>query len=273
MNYRFPEGLRGTVLERIVASKIRVIRAAKKKWAAESIRMVLDRAPRIRSLKRTLSARPLSIIAELKRASPSAGVLRHDFKPLELADELSRAGAAAISVLTENEHFKGELENLAQLRWHVDLPLLRKDFIVDPYQLFEARHAGADAVLLIAALLDDRGLRQLRQQTEALGMDALVEVHDRRELDGALDAGAGLIGVNNRDLRSFETSLDIALELAPHLPKEVVPVAESGIRTGEDIRLLSEAGYRGFLVGETLMRSASPGAALSKLLAFTSRRQ
>lgn len=272
MNYRFPEELRGTFLEGIVASKIRVVQAAKKRLAADSLRMALDRAPAIRSLKSALSARPPSIIAELKKASPSAGVLNHDFKPLEIADEFLKAGAAAISVLTESEYFKGGLEILASLRWRMNLPLLRKDFIVDPYQVLEARHAGADAVLLIAALFNERSLRQLLEQTEALGMEALVEVHDRQELNRALETGSSLIGVNNRNLRSFKTSFNVALELAPHLPGQVVAVAESGIQTGEDIRRLSEAGYRGFLVGETLMRSTSPGETLSQLLAFASGR-
>jgi indole-3-glycerol phosphate synthase len=145
------------------------------------------------------------------------------------------------------------------------VPILRKDFIVDSYQILEARHAGADSVLLIAALLDDASLRRLREETEALGMEALVEVHSAGELDRALQSGATTIGVNNRDLRTLQTSLDVSLELAQRFPREVLAISESGIRTADDIRRLWDAGYRGFLVGEQLMRSTSPAAALAEL--------
>jgi indole-3-glycerol phosphate synthase len=267
MSYHFPKALGGTILEPIIAAKLREVQAARKKWPPDSIRMALERAPRVRSLKRALVDRPPSIIAELKKASPSAGILRHDFRPFDIAEEYRRGGARALSVLTEREYFKGGLEILAGLRWRSNLPLLRKDFIVDPYQLLEARHAGADAVLLIAGILEDRSMQLLLQQTETLGMEALVEVHGREELDRALAMGATLIGVNNRDLRTFETSISVALDLAHHIPKSVVTVAESGIDSGDDLRRLSGAGYQGFLVGEALMRSESPGASLSQLLA------
>ena len=160
-----------------------------------------------------------------------------------------------------------EKKSVSSVRWNARLPILRKDFIVDSYQLTETRHAGGDAVLLIAALLEGGRLRDLRQEAEALGMDALVEVHDEHELDRALEAGASLIGVNNRDLKTLEVSLEVALNLAPRLSPGVVAVAESGIRDGEDLRRLWASGYRGFLVGESLMRSASPGKALEGLLA------
>jgi indole-3-glycerol phosphate synthase len=166
-------------------------------------------------------------------------------------------------VITEVHHFRGSLEILAMLRWQTDLPLLRKDFIIDSYQILEARRAGADAVLLIAALLESSTLEAFRLEAEQLGMDALVEVHNEEELRKALDAGADLIGVNNRDLRTFEVSMD----LARLLPSDVPAVAESGIRTADDIRRLLGAGYRGFLVGEQLMRSDSPGKALADLRA------
>jgi indole-3-glycerol phosphate synthase len=227
---------------------------------------VLDRAPEIRSFRKALLGRTPAIIAEIKRASPSAGVIRQDFDPVKIAQEYRKAGAAALSVITEASHFRGGLEILAGLRWSAGLPLLRKDFIIDAYQILEARHAGADAILLIAALLDADALKCLRSEAERLGMDALVEVHNETELNRALDAGAALIGVNNRDLRTFEVSLDVSLKLGRMIPKDAVAVAESGIRSAEDIRRLSEAGYRGFLVGEHLMRSASPGAALAELL-------
>jgi len=227
--------------------------------------MALDRAPRIRSLKRRLLLRP-GIIAEIKQKSPSAGLLRPDLDPVRIADDYEKAGAAAISVVTEPIFFRGGIETLAGLRWHTNLPLLRKDFVVDPYQVLEARHAGADAVLLIASLLDGPSLEELRTFTEDLGMDALVEVHGEEELERAVVAGATLIGVNSRDLKSFEVSLDVCLRLAERLPGSVAAVAESGIRTAEDVRRLSKAGYRGFLIGESIMRAVSPGAALAELV-------
>ena len=268
LNYRLPRRLEGTILAEILNARLPQIAGARDKWPDESIRMVLDRAPRVRSLKRALlrSRRP-AIIAEVKRASPSAGELRADFDPLKIGREYEQAGAAAVSVLTEGVYFHGQIEYLAALRWNLGLPLLCKDFIVDPYQVLQARHAGADAVMLIAALHDKSTLRQLRSEVEGLGMEALVEVHSEMELEAALAAGASLIGVNNRDLSSMQVSLDVSLRLASRLPKDVVAVAASGIQTAEDIRRLGEAGYRGFLIGEPLMRSPSPGKALSDLRA------
>ena len=265
-NYILPVELKGTILERIVAARLPEVEEAKRKLPAESIRMVLDRAPRIRSLKRILRKRP-GIIAEIKRSSPSAGILRADFDPAAIAGEYQKAGAAAISVVTETNFFGGGLETLAGLRWQTDLPLLRKDFIVDSYQILEARHAGADAVLLIAALLDGPALGELRGCVEELGMDALVEVRSEHELQRALAAGSSVIGVNSRDLKTFEVSLEVSLRLASCLPGDVLAIAESGICSAEDIRRLARAGYRGFLVGTTLMRAPSPGAALAGLIA------
>jgi indole-3-glycerol phosphate synthase len=265
-NYKLPVELKGTILDRIVTARLPEVAEAKRKFPAESIRMGLDRAPRIRSLKRMLMKRP-GIIAEIKRSSPSAGILRADFDPAAIAGEYQKGGAAAISVVTEANCFGGGLEILAGLRWQTELPLLRKDFIVDSYQILEARHAGADAVLLIAALLDGSALGELRGCAEELGMDALVEVRSEQELECALAAGSSLIGVNSRDLRTFEVSLEVSLRLASGLPGDVLAIAESGIRSAEDIRRLSGAGYRGFLVGTTLMRAPSPGAALAELAA------
>jgi indole-3-glycerol phosphate synthase len=267
VKYHLPEDLQGTALEPIVNAKLRELREAMSKLPETSIRAVLDRAPEVRSFKRALLRRSPAIIAEIKRASPSVGLLRADFNPLNIGHSYQKGGAAAVSVLTEGQFFRGGLEILAGLRWSLRLPLLRKDFIVDPYQVIEARHAGADAVLLIAALTDSALLKTLRLEVENCGMDALVEVHTEWELDQALEAGASLIGVNNRDLRSLDVSLDVCLRLADRLPKHVVAVAESGIRSAADIRRLSDAGYRGFLVGESLMRADSPGAALAQLLA------
>ena len=264
-DYRLPASLAGTILEQIMGARLPEIMEAKVKFPSESIAMALDRAPRLRSLRQTLLRRP-GIIAEIKKASPSAGLLRSDFDPAGIARAYLKSGAAALSVVTEATYFQGSLEILASLRWRADLPLLRKDFIVDAYQIQEARLAGADAVLLIASLLPGASLRELRICAEDLGMDALVEVHTEAELEHALESGAGLIGVNNRDLRSFEVSLDVCRRLAPLLPRDAVAVAESGLRSPDDVRSLVQAGFRGFLIGEPLMRSSSPGKALAEFV-------
>ncbi len=264
-NYRPPAEIQDTILQQIVAARIPEILSAKSRLPAESIRTALDRAPQVRSIPQALRRRA-GVIAEIKRASPSAGVLRRELDPALIAAEYRKAGAAALSVVTEPVFFRGGLETLASLRWRSSLPLLRKDFVVDPYQALEARLAGADAVLLIAALLDESALRELRRGIEGLGMDALVEVHTEQELARAIGAGSTFIGVNSRDLRSFQVSLDVCLRLAAGLPRDAVAVAESGIRTPQDVRRLADAGYRGFLVGEALMRAESPGAALAGLV-------
>ena len=265
-DYEIPEVLKGTILERIVQAKMHELVDSSRRLPATSLLNVLDRAPRVRSFRKELTRKTPAIIAEIKKASPSAGLIRENFDPIEIAREYQNAGAAGLSVVTEVQHFRGGLEILAKLRWNSKLPLLRKDFIFDPYQILEARHTGADAVLLIAALLDSQTLEKMREEAEGYGMEALIEVHNEPELRRALGAGATLIGVNNRDLLSFEVSLDVSLKLARMLPKEVLAVAESGIRTAEDVRRLADAGYRGLLVGESLMRAPSPGAALAQLL-------
>lgn len=266
VDYCFPQDLEGTMLERIMRDRLHEIVGAKLKWPASAIEMALDRAPEVRSLKKALLRRSPAIIAEIKRASPSAGILRADFNPVTIAQGYEEAGAAAISVVTENKYFQGGLEIIPSLRWMSGLPLLRKDFIVDRYQILEARHAGADAVLLIVALLDTHALERLRVEAEKLGMEVLVEVHSDNELERALEAGSTLIGVNNRDLRTFEVSLDVSLKLAPLVPKQVAAISESGIRSAEDIGRLTAAGYRGFLIGESLLRAASPSKALADLI-------
>jgi indole-3-glycerol phosphate synthase len=265
-DYRLPSELAATILGGIVASKLRVLAEARQKLPAQALRMASDRWPVVRSLKRALRKELPGVIAEIKPASPSAGVLRSDVDPIALAEEYRAGGAAALSVVTESEYFRGRIESVSCLRWKTRLPILRKDFIVDSYQLLETRHAGGDAVLLIAALLEGGRLRDLREEAEELGMDALVEVHDDRELDRALEAGASLIGVNNRNLKTLDVSLDVALSLAPRLPPGVVAVAESGIGDREALRRLWASGYRRFLIGEALMRSASPGRALGGML-------
>jgi indole-3-glycerol phosphate synthase len=215
----------------------------------------------------------VNVIAEIKRASPSKGTIRAEVEPHLIAQRYEAGGAAAISVLTEEDRFRGSLDDLRAVRRAVGLPLLRKDFIFDEFQLYESAAAGADALLLIVAALDDERLARLIHLTEeVLRMDALVEVHTRGELERARDAGATLIGVNNRDLRSFEVSLETSVELAEHAPPGLSLISESGLRTGEDLRRLRALGYKAFLIGETLMRAAQPDTALRELIEEAERK-
>jgi len=213
----------------------------------------------------------ISVIAELKKASPSKGLIRSDFHPAELARELEAAGAAALSVLTDEEFFQGSLGNLREASAAVNIPCLRKDFIVDEFQLVEARANSADAVLLIVAALSNEELARLASGARAHDLDVLCEVHDADELQRALDAGCDLIGVNARDLRTFQVRLETALELGEKFPAGVVKVAESGICSGQDLARLRAAGYDAFLVGEALMRAEGPGEALRELMRVPSR--
>jgi indole-3-glycerol phosphate synthase len=208
-----------------------------------------------------------AVIAELKKASPSKGLIRAEFRVEELAKELEAAGAAALSILTDEEFFQGSLANLRNASAAVLLPCLRKDFIVDEFQLLEARANSADAVLLIVAALSQMELTELAGRARARELDVLCEVHDEAELQRALEAGCDLIGVNTRDLRSFKVDAETAFHLAKLLPKDVVRVAESGIRSGEDIVRLRAAGYHAFLIGESLMRAERPGLALREFVA------
>ena len=211
--------------------------------------------------------RGFNIIAEIKRASPSLGDIRRDASPARTALQYEAGGASAISVLTEEDHFKGSLEDLREVRAVTSLPLLRKDFMVDEWQLYEAAAARADALLLIVAALDDATLERLRRIAEdELGMDALIEVHTREELRRAAGCGATLIGVNNRNLQSFDVSLETSVELIGHAPQGALLVSESGLRTQADLSRLKALGYRGFLVGETLMRAGDPAETLRALL-------
>jgi indole-3-glycerol phosphate synthase len=207
----------------------------------------------------------VNVIAECKRRSPSRGVLCESYAPETIARAYQAGGAAAISVLTEPAFFDGALEHLAAVRRSVSVPLLRKDFIVDPYQLLEARAAGADAVLLIVAALGDGELRTLREQASALGLAALVEVHDEHELSRAVDAGARLIGVNNRNLRTLAVDVDASFRLIARMPRGVVPVSESGLQSRQDLERLTAAGYEAFLIGERFMTDSDPAAAIGAL--------
>jgi indole-3-glycerol phosphate synthase len=212
----------------------------------------------------------IAIIAELKKASPSRGLIRSDFDPAALARELEQAGAAALSVLTDEEFFRGSLGNLRAASSNSRLPCLRKDFIIDEFQILEARANCADAALLIVAALDDSELKTLAAKAAEYELDVLCEVHDATELQRALDAGCRIIGVNNRDLKTFKVDLGTALNLAEKIPSDALAVAESGIESGADIARLRAAGYGAFLVGETLMRAERPGGALRGLVAGAS---
>jgi len=218
------------------------------------------------ALKRPDADSPVRVIAEIKKASPSKGLIREDFRPVDFARSYQAHGAAAISVLTDEEFFQGSLDVLRAVRAAVGLPLLRKDFIIDPYQIVESRAAGADAILLIVSVLTDARLRAFREQAEGLGMDCLVEVHTREEGRRAADCGARVIGVNNRDLKTFETDLRHTEEILPALPKGAILVSESGIATNADVRYLASLGVDAILVGETLMRHPEPGDGIKALL-------
>ena len=207
-----------------------------------------------------------AIIAELKKASPSKGAIRSDFSVTKLALELEAAGAAALSVLTEEKYFQGSLANLAEASAAARLPCLRKDFILDEFQLVEACAHGADAVLLIVAALEEKQLRHLAAAARELQLDVLCEVHDEAELAQALAAGCDVIGVNSRNLKTFQTDAQVLFRLAPQLPSHVMRVAESGLSSGDDLRRLGDAGYQAFLIGESLMRADSPGEALRQII-------
>jgi indole-3-glycerol phosphate synthase len=255
-----------TILDTIVASKRTEIERARGRAPDRELERRLAEAPPARNFRAALE-RPLGVqvIAEVKKASPSAGLLRADFDPIQIARVYEQHGATCLSVLTDAPFFQGRLEYLTAIRAAVAPPLLRKDFILDRYQVLEARAAGADAVLLIAEILPDAELSRLLHQTWDLGMEALVELYDADHLQRVLDSGARLIGVNNRDLRTFVTRLEHTLELAPRIPAGYCLVSESGIRTRQDVLRLETAGVRAILVGETLMRAADIGAKLDEL--------
>ena len=262
-------------LTEIMALKRAHLEAAKRELATGDLSASAQEArrdSRPHALRTALDNREcLNVIAEFKRASPSKGMIRAGADPTQLALSYEAGGAAAVSVLTEEDRFKGSLDDLRAVRAAVKIPVLRKDFIFDEYQVYESAAAGADALLLIVAALDNETLSRLRRITEdELGMDALVEVHTGAEMRRAETAGATLVGVNNRDLHSFKVSLDVSVELACAARDGVSLVTESGLRSGSDLRRLGALGYRGFLIGETLMRATHPEQALRSLLAEAS---
>jgi len=256
-------------LDQIVAATRGKVSAAKRGADLRELELRAEgHAPRgFRRGLETKGRDGIAIIAELKKASPSKGLIRAEFHPAELARELEAAGAAALSVLTDEEFFQGSLGNLRAASAAVSIPCLRKDFIVDEFQLLEARANSADAVLLIVAALTSQELSSLVVGARRRGLDVLCEVHDGDEVQRALDAGCDLIGVNSRDLRTFKVDLETAVVLAKKFPAGVVRVAESGIHSGADVARLRAAGYHAFLVGESLMRAESPGQALRALVA------
>jgi indole-3-glycerol phosphate synthase len=261
-------------LDQIVSSTRRKVSEAKQ---TADLRVLGQRAEQHvpRGFRRALEEKSkagVTVIAELKKASPSKGLIRADFCAKDLSGELEAAGAAALSVLTDEEFFQGSLENLRLASEAVKIPCLRKDFIVEEFQLLEARANSADAVLLIVAALTNAELNRLALGAGLHGLDVLCEVHDEEELQRALDAGCDLIGVNTRNLRTFKVDSETAFRLAKRLPKNVVKVAESGIGSGEDIVRLRAAGYQAFLIGETLMRAERPGETLRDLVASTESR-
>jgi len=256
-----------TILDKIVADKHREVAAAKARVPEQRLREALATAPPVRDFFAALDGRgTVRLIAEVKKASPSQGVIRADFRPVEIALTYQRHGAACISVLTDGPYFQGSLDDLRQIRAAVSLPVLRKDFIIDPYQVIEARAAGADAVLLIAECLDDRQLQTLQRAIVSLEMTPLVELYELANLSRVLAAGARLIGINNRNLRTFHVDLEHTIRVRREIPAGRRVVGESGIRHRADVQRLQEVGVDAILVGETLMCRADIGAAVDELL-------
>ncbi|HEV7912880.1 MAG TPA: indole-3-glycerol phosphate synthase TrpC [Albitalea sp.] len=257
------------ILDKIVAVKRDEIAAAKAKRGTASLRRDAESLGGQRdftgALRAKVAAGQAAVIAEIKKASPSKGVLREHFVPAEIAAGYAQHGAACLSVLTDRQFFQGDSAYLQQARAACTLPVLRKDFIVDAYQVFDARAMGADCILLIAACLDNAQMTDLEAQAQALGMAVLVEVHDGAELDRALRLATPLVGINNRNLRTFEVTLDTTLTLRERLPDDRLLITESGILSRADVQRMRDAGVQAFLVGEAFMRAADPGQALADL--------
>ena len=256
------------ILAEIVAHKREEVAAAKVAHPLSEILPQIPAAPPVRDFLQALRAEgPTRVIAELKRASPSAGTIRAEgFDPVRIARRYEECGAACLSVLTDRKYFQGDLEFLQAVRQAVSIPVLRKDFLIDPYQVYEARAAGADAVLLIAECLDDARLAELFALTGQLGMTALVEIYEPENLSRVIKLGAPLMGVNNRNLKTMEIRLEHTLDLQPQVPAQTLLVSESGIKTRADVQRLEQSGIRAILVGESLMRASDPGAQLRTLI-------
>lgn len=263
----------GTVLDRILESRRGEVEHRKKVLPETALKYGVKAAPPVRDFAGALSRPGINIIAELKPASPSRGVLREPFEPIALAQSFETSGAAALSVLTETEFFHGSLKNLREARKSVQLPVLRKDFIFDPWQVWESRANDADSFLLIVAVLPEPQLKELLALGRELGMEPLVEVHTPVELDRALAAGARIIGVNNRNLKTLEVRSETSFELIDRIPEECIAVSESGIDTSGELAKLRAAGFDAFLIGTRLMVSSDPASALTELFGTAPHRE
>lgn len=261
------------ILDKILDVKADEISAAKKQRDLASLRREVETDTEARThlrgfesaLRAKIDAGSAGIIAEIKKASPSKGIIRADFLPADIAVSYARHGAACLSVLTDEKFFQGSPEYLKQARAACALPVLRKDFMIDPYQIYQARHWGADAILLIVAALDHGLMAEMEAIALELGMSVLVEIHSAEELTAALKLKTALFGINNRNLRTFETTLENTLTLLPHIPTDRMIITESGIRTAEDVKLMRDANVHAFLIGETFMRAPEPGVELANL--------
>ena len=258
-----------TILHRILEARRESVAHRKRVLPEVALKMAVQKQEPARDFAVALARTGCNVIAELKKASPSLGVIRQSYAPAALAMALESAGAAALSVLTEEDFFHGSLADLKDAKKAVEIPILRKDFVFDPWQVWEARAAGADAFLLIVAILNDEQLVELLALGRELGMEPLVEVHSSQELARAKDAGARIIGVNNRDLRDFRVTLETSFELIEEIPDDAIAVSESGLHTREDLSRLRRAGFDAFLIGERLMKQADPAEPLRELLGMT----
>ncbi len=260
-----------TILDEIIATKYREVAVTRRRMPLEELETQAAEAPPVRDFRAALvGPGPTQLIAEVKKASPSAQLIRPDFDPVGIARTYQHHGAACISVLTDTPYFQGHLSYLARVRAAIALPLLRKDFLVDEYQVVEARLAGADAILVIADILSDAMMALILKRARALGMSALVELHDEVNLPRAIDVGADLIGINNRDLRQFTTDIEHTLRVRDRIPPGITVVSESGIQTRRDVERLQVAGVSAILVGEALMRAPNMGLAVEHLLGLAS---
>jgi len=258
--------IRKTYLDDIIIYKKKELEERKAKVPYNALKMQIRHLKQPKDFKAALKADGVRIIAEIKKASPSKGIIREDFDHIEIAETYEKAGAAAISVLTDSNFFKGDIEYLSQARQVVDIPLLRKDFIIDEYQVVEAKVYGADAILLIATVLKEDELKYLYDLSRSLGMEVLVEVHDKKDLKKTLKVGADIIGINNRDLKKFKTDIQTTVELAKLIPDDKIIVSESGINSFGDIKMLAQGGADAFLIGEAFMRESDYGAKVKEFL-------
>ncbi len=258
------------ILKQILRDKAREIIACAELVSLPELSRRVEHMPSARgfvaAIKENTDSNKSAVIAEIKKASPSKGIIRENFDPAGIARSYAANGATCLSVLTDEKYFKGHTEHLKAARAACEIPVLRKDFMIDPYQVYEAREMGADAILLIAAALGDPMMSDLEQTAVALGLDVLVEVHNEHELERALKLQTPLLGINNRNLRTFETSLETTLSMLSMIPDEKIVISESGIHTRDDIKLLRENNVNGFLIGEAFMREQDPGLALSALI-------